>query len=300
MIITQTLYQNSLTTPLGQIKLVGLLNKDDSRVFESTRVLGSYALVYLLEGSGIYFDANRYRARVSAGDLIVLFPDLAHSYGPQREDQWSELFIVFDGPVFDFWRKTGVLNSEQPVHRLEPVDTWLGRFRAMLTSDFPSQPETAARALDTCRFLALLTEALAASLARDEEKSLLPWLGRACTLLGADLNRTLDPTAVAEELNLSYETFRKRFQETLGVAPAHYRIQKRIAAACSLLEHTQLTNKEISETLGFSDPFHFARRFKLTIGLTPKQYRRQKMHSLEDMHSLEETRSLAGGNDTAD
>jgi AraC-like DNA-binding protein len=294
MIITQTLYQNSLTTPLGQIKLAGLLNKDDSRAFELTRVLGSYALVYLLEGSGLYFDANRRKTRVTAGDLIVLFPDLAHSYGPQRGDQWSELFMVFDGPVFDFWRKTGVLNSEQPVHRLEPVETWLERFRAVLTSDFIVQPETAARALDTCRFLALLTEALASSLSHGEEQTALPWMSRACALLGADLNTTLDPKTVAEELNLSYETFRKRFQETLGVAPAHYRIQKRIAAACSLLEHTQLTNKEISETLGFSDPFHFARRFKLTLGLTPKQYRRQKTHTPE------ETRSLAGGSDAAD
>lgn len=278
MIITQTLYQNSLATPLGQIKLVGLLNKDVNRIFETSRVLGSYALVYLLEGSGLYSDANRHKTRVSAGDLIVLFPDLAHSYGPQRGDCWSELFIVFDGPVFDLWRKTGVLNSEQPIHRLEPIEIWQARFRAVLTSDVSLPSEAAARALDTCRFLPVLTEALAANLSSKEDKNELPWLDRACTLLGADLSAALEPVVVADALGLSYETFRKRFQETLGIAPAHYRIQKRIDAACSLLEHTQLTNKEISETLGFSDPYHFARRFKLTMGLTPKEYRRQKRY----------------------
>jgi len=181
--------------------------------------------------------------------------------------------------VFDLWRRQGVLNSEQPVHRLEPVFAWQEKFCALAASpDTATYAEPTARMLDACRFLPLLTEALAPALsAAAGEVSPLPWLERACALLGADLNSPLEPTAVAHTLGLSYETFRKRFQEALGIAPAHYRIQKRIAAACSLLEHTQLTNKEISETLGFSDPYHFARRFKLTMGMTPRQFRRQSL-----------------------
>jgi AraC-like DNA-binding protein len=275
MIVTQTLYQNSQTTPLGQIKLVGLLNKDTNRIFESTRVFGSYALVYLLEGNGIYFDANRHKQRVEAGDLLVLFPDIAHSYGPQRGDHWSELFVVFDGPVFDLWRDTGMLNSEHPVHRLTPVQTWLKRFQLVLTSGDEDQPESTARAMDVCRFLTLLTEILAASGPAPIRREGPPWLERACSLLNADLNSDLEPQTVAGALGLSYETFRKGFQKAMSVAPAHYRTQKRIDAACSLLQHTQLSNKEISESLGFSDPFHFARRFKMTVGMTPKEFRRQ-------------------------
>jgi AraC-like DNA-binding protein len=242
------------------------------------RVFGSYALVYLLEGSGIYFDANRHKQRIEAGDLLVLFPDLAHSYCPQRGDCWSELFIVFDGPVFDLWRTTGMLNSEQPVHRLTPVTTWLDRFRSLLTAGDGGQPEAAVRAIEVCHFLTLLTEILASGWPTPGDREGPSWLERACSLLSGHLNDVLEPQTVASALGLSYETFRKRFQEATGEAPAHYRTRKRIDAACSLLQHTQLSNKEISESLGFSDPFHFARRFKLTVGMTPKEYRRLSMH----------------------
>lgn len=280
MIITQTLYQNSRTTPLGQIRLVGFLNKDASRMFESRRVFGSYALVYLLEGSGVYSDANRREQRVQAGDLLMLFPDLAHSYGPQRGDRWSELFIVFDGPVFDLWRGTGMLSSERPVHRLTPVETWLDRIQSLLAGGDATQTE-AAQAVDVCRFLTLLTEILAVNWPALPDGEGPPWLERACSLLSAGLSEALEPEAVAAAIGVSYETFRKHFQRALGVAPAHYRSRKRIEAACSLLQHTQLSNKEISESLGFSDPFHFARRFKLIVGMTPKQFRRQTSRSVK-------------------
>lgn len=127
--------------------------------------------------------------------------------------------------------------------------------------------------MDICRLLALVTEA-AHIAAHDIGASRFPaWLAPACTQLESNLSLELDLKAVAAGLGISYETFRKRFQESVGTAPAHYRIQKRMQAACSLLENTRLTGKEIGESLGFADPFHFAKQFKRTIGLTPKQFR---------------------------
>lgn len=273
MITTKTLYQSSRTTPLGQIRLGGFINKSSSRIFESRRVFGRYALVYVLEGGGVYSDANRRDHRVEAGDLLLLFPDLAHSYGPQQGDTWSELFVVFDGPVFDLWRSIGLLSSEHPVLQLAPVETWLERLQTLLTAE-DAAPSEAAQAVDVCRFLTLLTEILSVNRPAPAASG-PPWLERARNLLSANLSEPLEPEAVAAEVGLSYETFRKQFQKTQGVAPVHYRSRKRIDAACSLLQHTQLSSKEISESLGFSDPFHFARRFKLTVGMTPKQFRRQ-------------------------
>lgn len=267
MITTKTLYQSSRTTPLGQIRLGGFINKSSSRIFESRRVFGRYALVYVLEGGGVYSDANRRDHRVEAGDLLLLFPDLAHSYGPQQGDTWSELFVVFDGPVFDLWRSIGLLSSEHPVLQLAPVETWLERLQSLLTDGDAAQSE-AAQAVDVCCFLTLLTEILAANRPASASAALPPWLERACGLLSAGLSEALELEAVAAEVNMSYETFRKQFQKALGVAPAHYRSRKRIDAACSLLQHTQLSNQEISESLGFSDPFHFAQALQ---GLTDDQ-----------------------------
>jgi AraC-like DNA-binding protein len=81
-------------------------------------------------------------------------------------------------------------------------------------------------------------------------------------------------TDIARRVGLPYETFRKRFTEAMGVSPARYRTQKRIEAACQLLRFTpQLTNREAAEALGFADEFHFSRRFKEKVGVSPRQYR---------------------------
>lgn len=87
---SRTVYQTEAATPIGQIHLAGIINKGGSRIFENMRVFGKYALVYLLDGQGVYLDANQYRRNVRAGDLLILFPELAHSYGPLRGDPWVE------------------------------------------------------------------------------------------------------------------------------------------------------------------------------------------------------------------
>lgn len=72
------------------------------------RVLGSYAVAYVLAGAGTYTAAQGIEASLTPGDLIVALPEIPHIYRPELEEFWSEIFIVFDGPVFDLWRDLGI------------------------------------------------------------------------------------------------------------------------------------------------------------------------------------------------
>ena len=53
---------------------------------------------------------------LTTGDVVLVLPERAHWYGPGRGRTWDELYLVFDGPVFDLWRGTGVLDEAHPVH----------------------------------------------------------------------------------------------------------------------------------------------------------------------------------------
>src|SRR5579872_4728327 len=199
--LSSILYQPAMASPIGEIKLAGFMNKSHSKSFESMRVFGSYALVYLLEGRGIYYDANRYRSELAAGDLLLLFPELAHSYGPRQEDTWSEFYIVFGGPVFDLWREEGLLDFRRPVIRLLPVDRWARKLAFMYNENMYNEKETdqtpvvaSEHALDVCRLLAVLTEAVATDRIEVAERAPRPWLERACMILETNLDRDLDPT----------------------------------------------------------------------------------------------------------
>jgi AraC-like DNA-binding protein len=271
---SRLLFRNDHSTSLGRLSLAGYLHKADRSEFKTMRVLGSYALVYLLAGSGSYRDANDVARELAAGDLIVLYPEIAHRYGPRRGGEWSEIYVVFDGAAFDLWRAKGVLRSDQPILHLEPVSEWLARLEETL---LPVVGQTAQSALtNVSAFLNLLTAMCAPQFGdaapREEE-----WLAFARHCLAENLSAPLDIRKVAREAGMSYESFRKRFAAATGTPPARYRTERRIAAAQTLLTRSNLTLRAVAMNLGYSDEFHFSRRFKEITGKTPREWRLKEM-----------------------
>jgi AraC-like DNA-binding protein len=257
---------------LGRIQLSGLLRNSRGVPADPMRVLGSYALVYLLDGGGRYVDANGVSRAVRAGDLILLFPELAHGYGPEGASSWTEFYLVFYGPVFDLWRAQRLLDPARPIRHLEPIDHWLRRFQSVLGA--PRRPGLGPALLEVCRLQLVLGEALlggAGSPVRPEDAS---WVSQACALLESDLDREVDMHELARSLGVSYDGFRKKFARIVGVPPLRYRSARIIDRACELMQRGVLTDKQISEQLGFRDEFYFSRRFKQITGRSPRDFRR--------------------------
>jgi AraC-like DNA-binding protein len=273
---SRLLFRNDAQTPLGRLTMAGFIRDSAGVGGANMRVLGSYAIVYLLAGSGRYQDASR-QQRVRAGDLIVIFPEIGHQYGPGEGEHWSEFYVVFDGPVFDTWRQAGLLSPAQPVLRAEPIEEWRARLELALRS--PRPLTVPGRMAEICRFLQVLTEMLAPRATEPAAAPEPPWLTRACALLEQQLEQEIDLRGVASAVGLPYETFRKRFQQQIGMAPARYRATRRIDAACALLQQPDLSVRTIATRLGFSDEFHFSRRFKQITGLSPREFRSRMPHS---------------------
>lgn len=279
---TELLFHTDAQTPIGCLTLAGFI-KNSAGVRGTPRVLGSYALVYLLEGKGLYQDVRGQHRRVSVGDLLLIFPELGHTYGPIDDEQWSEFYCVFEGRAFDMLRTSGLFSPSQPVLHLQPIAYWLDR----LETTIPRRPADTltARTIDMSRFFQLFTEIVAVG-APTTTAAVPDWIIAACRMLRERLDADLAPPELARQLGIPYETFRKRFQHYVGVSPGRYRTACRIDAACGLLQSTTLTSQKIAVQLGFADEFHFSRRFKQITGVTPRAFRRQlpqlRTHELDE------------------
>jgi AraC-like DNA-binding protein len=259
--------QDETGTPLGRLRAAGFVDDGPATLPEPRRVMDSYALVFVHEGTGSYVDDTTSTRPVQPGDAIVVAPGHPHWYGPPPRATWSEIFLVFDGPIFDALATGGVLDVRQPVRRVQPLQPWRERLHAF--ADRRRGSSLLECQLDILELATLLVELHGSDRADPTPRP----IRRARELLAGDLTAELDLRAVAAEVGLPYETFRKRFRAATGASPAAFRLDRRIEAAQSLLRMTTATHAAIAASLGFADEYHFAKRFRARVGMSPRDYR---------------------------
>jgi AraC-like DNA-binding protein len=267
---TRLIHESIDHGPLGRVTLAGFIADSPGVGHDRLRVFGSYALVYLLAGGGMYSDVNGVSSAVTAGDAILVFPELGHRYGPRAGDRWDELYIVFDGPAFNLLRAEGLLDPRRPVVRLGEVDAWLPRLLQIAEPALTNLPAQQLHRVG--RLVSVLGAAVLDNAAERQDA----WLSHAMELLRETdpAGAPLDLLEISDRLGVTYTAFRKRFTRQAGVPPARWRAALAIEQVKALLRDPDNTLSRIAAQLGFADEFHLSRRFKQIAGITPREYRR--------------------------
>ena len=248
-------FQNAAVSPLGRITIVGFGVRQSVALAEP-RQLGQYAVVYLVDGRGKYADANGNRKSLGPGDAMILFPDIAHLYNPLPGTTWVTSFLCFHGPVFELWRKQGLLDPRRPVHHAEPVTSWSRRMESVV--DRSRQAGAEQSLLGICRLQQLLAEMVTGSVRAAVHQQDSQWLARVSGLIEANLVGLVDWESLAHQVGLTVESFRKRFTRAAGQPPVRYRMGRLIDRACELMQSGAHKDREIAEMLGFCDEFYFS------------------------------------------
>lgn len=238
------------------------------------RVLGRHALVLIVAGHGWFRSGREPRRTVTAGDLLVLFPDVPHGYGPAEPGLWDEHWVMVSGHQPAAWEADLLFDQSRPV--LHP-----GR-DAGLVRAFAALPGLWRGGLDQSRLVARVLDLLVEALRLDREQTLAASQHQRDTVGRLDaarkeLSEGLEvPCAwdrVARNHGFSPERFRKLYRLRFGVAPARDRLGMRIALAQSLLAEGRLDAAAIAERCGFCHSAHFYRHFRAIAGMTPAAWR---------------------------
>lgn len=103
--------------------------------------------------------------------------------------------------------------------------------------------------------------------ATDPLDGLLEWAS-------ARLGRPLRVRDLAAHLNVSPRTLARHFADHLGTSPGVWLLTRRIAAARTLLEETDLPVEAIAARVGLASAVNLRRHFRRQVGTTPGAYRR--------------------------
>lgn len=84
----------------------------------------------------------------------------------------------------------------------------------------------------------------------------------------------IDIPYLANLENLSNSRYVTIFKKQMEKSPNEYIIDLRLQLAKSLLENTNMSIRQISESVGYTDQYFFSRLFKKHIGVSPQAYRK--------------------------
>jgi AraC-like DNA-binding protein len=256
-------------TPLGRIALGGrFLEHTGTPLVRDWQVRGAYSLACVTRGRGLYYDVFGRFQELEVGDLILVFPDIGHRYGPEGTETWDECFLIFDGPIFDLWRAVGLLRPSASIIRLgEEASLWCTRVLERMEA-LQSEP--------TVNHFQHLVEAMLApfSCAPPADVSATPdWLVRAQARLD-QLDENVEIEPLAAEMGIAARTLRRQFHRATGLSPQQYRDERRLRAALEMLTHAPgIKLRTVALQIGFADEYYFSRWFKRKVGVAPHQWR---------------------------
>ncbi len=101
-------------------------------------------------------------------------------------------------------------------------------------------------------------------------------IARLVEFLEDGLDAEVSVAAMARLVDMPISTFNKAFAVAFKMTPHQYLLNRRICRSKTLLATTTLSVTEISASVGFATPSHFATTFRNRVGLTPTAFRRHE------------------------
>jgi AraC-like DNA-binding protein len=102
-----------------------------------------------------------------------------------------------------------------------------------------------------------------------------PQVMKAVQALHNDCARAWTLDTLAQHAGLSRTSLAERFRESMGNTPLNYLRTVRMQKAMAALSESERSLEQIAREVGYTDAFSFSKVFKRTVGVAPRDFRRQ-------------------------
>ena len=223
-----------------------------------------YSISHLLEGEwACHFPGADETRSIRPGQAIVMTPGTVHWFGGTGSG-FVESFLLFTGPIADYLRETGVVSAGVfemgTTPRLNKVLEWA------------SDPSIASQTQANVALQQILIDLHNMNQLLHSEKE-HPLLARLVEEIKCTPERWWTVAEMAAYCKVSQAYFRIIFRKYTGQSPKRYVDESKIRQASALLCSSPLTVQEVADRFGYRDPYHFSKRFKQIVGVSPDQYR---------------------------
>ena len=250
---------------------VGVVDKSGAVSDYSNHSHCAYMIVLLLRGRGSYRDRFGNEYPLGPGSVFQRFANVPMTTVIAPSSGWLECFLEVGSGMTAMLEQYGCCDRNKPVLRT-PLPAVLGERFVALRSLFLNESETKL-VTHLPEILSLIQDCLGGMVSTDREEERLRIVEKACIHLGRNFDQPDHLDEFCRKNGIGYENFRKIFKQETGMSPHHYRVRRRLDAACALLAQKDLSITEISQRLGYSSPYEFSAQFRKQVGVPPSSYR---------------------------
>lgn len=236
------------------------------------RVTSGYCFHYIMSGKAWVGDKAVY-----SGDIVFYHRDHIHNFASDSSDPCCYAWVIFSCANSNELLKHLQLPSHNLIFHSENSTEIYKLFYEIMYTDFEAHSLELLTASYLIRILNLsvpnhVQEAI------DTPPSRSDYIDLALKYM---IDNYSDPdfsiTNLAKFIGLSPVYFGTLFKKSIGDSPAHFLNSYRIKAAQTLLNATGHTIQEISILVGFQNYQRFFELFRKYVGMTPSQYRNQRI-----------------------
>ena len=232
-----------------------------------------YKLHYIHKGNGTFKIGNK-TYNLSQGEGFLICPNVVVSYEPNKDNPWDYSWVAFNGINAEAYLNRANLNINNPTYKCHNESSMNKCFNTIFESidsdkciDFKSLSAFYS-------LLSILVEESTSSEITTRPRSTQDnYIKQAIEFIDTNYSRKITVEEIATYVGVNRKYLSKLFSDSLNESPQNFLINFRINKACDLLINTHLSINEISNSIGYSDPFLFSKVFKKFKGVSPKFYR---------------------------
>lgn len=273
--VIHELEKDSLSAML-HITDIGYYPQAEHHYRERQEPILQYVFIYCVEGCG-WFSVKNKRYIVEKNQCFVLPAHIAHAYGADEQNPWTIYWIHFKGKLAEKYASYLLQPKEIKPTIYSRIRGRLDLFEEIYhTFEMGYSKENL---LYTCsafhHFLGTICylQQYRSAVSTCSEQDLL---NATIHYMRENVSKKLTLSEIANHVGYSTSYFSSLFNERTGYSPLNYFNQLKIQYACHLLDFTDMKINQVCYKIGIDDCYYFSRLFSKIMGVSPREYKKQK------------------------
>jgi AraC-like DNA-binding protein len=238
----------------------------------SIKATDTFTLVYVNQGAAL-LESNSIAYKMAPSHGFFSFPDLSYELKNAGDEPLHVTWLCFSGYMVENYLNRANITRTKPIFADEEG----------MAGEKLSRLYAAAHKLPNryCRMVSTLYDIFSYLLDVNPTKQSDSYVDnadffavKAVDFIEHNYTRNISVEDIAGALGISKKHLYGVFNNTLKISPKQYLIYYRIDKACMRLQLSSQSVLEISESVGYTNQFYFAKEFKRLTGMTPSEYRR--------------------------